>query len=94
MVEKKTKKYEIILADPPWRYQDKNCNGNCRKHYNTMNLTLKEKVDIVVGILMFTIILLSNVFVIILIILSSFSILSKIITVLGIITFVWLCFGK
>lgn len=32
------KKYNIILADPAWSYQDKNCNGNCESHYNTMNI--------------------------------------------------------
>lgn len=33
------KKYKIIYADPPWRYNDKKCNGNCESHYNTMNIT-------------------------------------------------------
>ena len=23
------KKYNIIYADPPWRYQDRKCNGAC-----------------------------------------------------------------
>ena len=32
------KKYSIIYADPPWSYQDKNCNGACLKHYKTMSL--------------------------------------------------------
>jgi len=32
------KKYQIIYADPPWRYQDKNCNGSAEQHYKTMNL--------------------------------------------------------
>jgi N6-adenosine-specific RNA methylase IME4 len=32
------KKYQIILADPPWQYQDKNCNGTCATHYSTMSL--------------------------------------------------------
>lgn len=32
------KKYDIIYADPPWRYQDKSCEGACEKHYNTMTL--------------------------------------------------------
>jgi len=30
--------YEIIYADPPWRYQDKNCNGAAAQQYETMNL--------------------------------------------------------
>lgn len=32
------KKYQIIYADPPWRYRDKNCNGACAAHYKTMSL--------------------------------------------------------
>lgn len=32
------KKYSIIYADPPWRYQDKKCNGACQFHYKTMKL--------------------------------------------------------
>ena len=33
-----TVKYQVIYADPPWRYQDAGCNGNAEGHYNTMNL--------------------------------------------------------
>lgn len=32
------KKYNIIYADPPWRYNDRKCNGACEHHYNTMNI--------------------------------------------------------
>lgn len=32
------KKYDIIYADPPWRYADRNCNGACEFHYDTMKL--------------------------------------------------------
>ena len=32
------KKYNIIYADPPWRYQDRKCNGACEFHYNTMKI--------------------------------------------------------
>jgi N6-adenosine-specific RNA methylase IME4 len=32
------KKYNIIYADPPWRYKDRNCNGACEQHYETMKL--------------------------------------------------------
>ena len=35
-MDKITKKYQIILADPPWSYNDKGCNGNCENHYKTM----------------------------------------------------------
>ena len=30
--------YAIIYADPPWRYQDKGCNGNAEGHYSTMSI--------------------------------------------------------
>jgi N6-adenosine-specific RNA methylase IME4 len=29
--------YSIILADPPWAYSDKGCNGAAAKHYSTMS---------------------------------------------------------
>lgn len=32
------KKYDVIYADPPWRYQDKKCNGACALHYDTMKI--------------------------------------------------------
>ena len=32
------KKYDVIYADPPWRYQDKKCNGACAFHYDTMKI--------------------------------------------------------
>lgn len=32
------KKYQIIYADPPWNYNDKNCMGGCGKQYQTMKL--------------------------------------------------------
>lgn len=32
------KKYDIIYADPPWRYADRKCNGACEFHYETMKL--------------------------------------------------------
>ncbi len=38
MIEFPNKKYQIIYADPPWRYQDKGCNGNVESHYQTMNM--------------------------------------------------------
>ena len=33
------RKYNIIYADPPWRYSDKGCNGNTADHYPTMALS-------------------------------------------------------
>lgn len=38
------RKYNVIYADPPWRYSDRNCNGACEQHYETM--TLSEIKDI------------------------------------------------
>ena len=32
------KKYNIIYADPPWKYQQKNLQGAAEKHYSTMNM--------------------------------------------------------
>lgn len=32
------KKYNIIYADPPWRYNDRKCNGACENHYSTMKI--------------------------------------------------------
>lgn len=32
------KKYNIIYADPPWKYNDKHCQGAAEKHYNTMSI--------------------------------------------------------
>lgn len=32
------KKYKIIYADPPWRYNDRKCNGACEHHYQTMKI--------------------------------------------------------
>lgn len=37
-------RYKIILADPPWRYDDTTCRGSADSHYNT--LTLKEMFDL------------------------------------------------
>ena len=30
------KKYQIIYADPPWKYNDEGCQGTATNHYNTM----------------------------------------------------------
>lgn len=32
------KKYQIIYADPPWRYADKGCSGAAEGHYGTMGI--------------------------------------------------------
>lgn len=45
------KKYKIIYADPPWKYNDEGCQGTATNHYNTMdnnsicNLPIKELAD-------------------------------------------------
>lgn len=41
MIKTKTsaeRMYKIIYADPPWSYNDKNCNGATGSHYQTMRL--------------------------------------------------------
>ena len=44
-------KYNVIYADPPWSYNDKNCNGAALGHYQTMKvkdiceLPVKELAD-------------------------------------------------
>lgn len=38
------KKYNIIYADPPWKYNDKGCSGAAEKIYPTM--TIKELVEL------------------------------------------------
>lgn len=30
--------YQLIYADPPWRYQNKGVNGAAENHYQTMTL--------------------------------------------------------
>ena len=32
------KKYGIIYADPPWRYNQKNLSGAAEHHYRTMSI--------------------------------------------------------
>lgn len=32
------KKYDLILADPPWQYNNKASNGAADNHYNTTRL--------------------------------------------------------
>lgn len=40
------KKYQIIYADPPWRYSDRKCKGACELHYKTMKLDEMKKLPI------------------------------------------------
>lgn len=40
------KKYDVIYADPPWRYNDRKCNGACEHHYDTMTLEEIKKLPI------------------------------------------------
>lgn len=39
-------KYQIIYADPPWSYNDKNCNGATGNHYKTMSLEDIKKLPV------------------------------------------------
>jgi len=32
------KKYQIILADPPWSYADQGCQGTMANHYKGMKI--------------------------------------------------------
>lgn len=42
-----TKKYKIILADPPWGYRDKSLNrGGAERYYNTMSQADMESMPI------------------------------------------------
>lgn len=36
--ESKMKKYQIILADPPWSYADQGCQGTMANHYKGMKI--------------------------------------------------------
>lgn len=38
MIPFQNKKYSVIYADPPWRYNDKGCKGNAEDHYQTMRI--------------------------------------------------------
>ena len=38
MIPFPNKKYQIILADPPWAYSDKGCNGAAEAHYTSMKI--------------------------------------------------------
>lgn len=36
MIPFPNKKYSVIYADPPWKYQDERCEGTAADHYPTM----------------------------------------------------------
>lgn len=38
MIPFPNKRYDVIYADPPWKYQDKGCQGNAAQYYETMTL--------------------------------------------------------
>lgn len=40
------KEYNIIYADPPWRYSDKKCNGNAADHYPTMSYSEMSRLPV------------------------------------------------
>ena len=40
------KKYDLILADPPWQYSNKSSNGAADNHYNTTDLYSLERLHI------------------------------------------------
>ena len=39
-------KYSVILADPPWQYQDSASNGSAENHYPTMSTQELEKLPV------------------------------------------------
>lgn len=38
MIPFPNKKYSVIYADPPWKYQDERCEGTAADHYPTMRI--------------------------------------------------------
>ena len=40
------RKYDIIYADPPWKYDDSNCQGAAEKQYNTMSIEELRKLPV------------------------------------------------
>jgi N6-adenosine-specific RNA methylase IME4 len=40
------KKYQIILADPPWNYNDQGCQGTMANHYKGMTLENIKKLAV------------------------------------------------
>lgn len=40
------KKYDLILADPPWQYNNKSSNGAADNHYNTTDLYSLERLHV------------------------------------------------
>lgn len=39
-------KYNIIYADPPWKYDDKGCRGAAEHHYNTLTVEELKKLPV------------------------------------------------
>ena len=40
------REYNVIYADPPWRYADKGCNGNAADHYPTMSFSEMRRLPV------------------------------------------------
>ena len=40
------KKYNIIYADPPWRYNDRGVPGGAERHYQTMTIDDIQKLPV------------------------------------------------
>lgn len=38
MIPFPNKRYSVIYADPPWKYQDERCEGTAADHYPTMRI--------------------------------------------------------
>lgn len=44
--ERELKKYNIIYADPPWKYNNRGVQGACEKHHKTMSLPELERLPV------------------------------------------------
>ena len=42
----KEKRYAVLYADPPWRYEQKNLSGSAEKHYPTMSMDELCRLDV------------------------------------------------
>jgi len=44
--QKYSKKYKIILADPPWHYKDQGCQGTMKNHYHGIKIEDLKKIPV------------------------------------------------
>jgi N6-adenosine-specific RNA methylase IME4 len=46
MPKRRVKRYQVIYADPPWKYNDRRCHGSAEKHYATMGIEELKKLSV------------------------------------------------